>query len=105
MTYTPHYDLYKSDLFSISYIIFELITQDHIKFYYNESRTSYKFDRIEFDLDAVKKIYSEEFIDLIKICLKEKPSDRPTLQEALNELNRIKKNTSQCTYCIRLHDD
>lgn len=46
MVYTPGYDLYKSDLFSIGFIIFELITQDDIKFYYNENKTSYKFDRI-----------------------------------------------------------
>jgi hypothetical protein len=46
MTYTPEYDIYKSDVFAIGFVIFELITQDDIKFYYSESRTSYKFDRI-----------------------------------------------------------
>lgn len=46
MTYTPEYDIYKSDVFAIGLVIFELITQDNIKFYYSESRTSYKFDRI-----------------------------------------------------------
>jgi len=105
MTYTPAYDTYKSDLFSIGFLIFELITQDDIKFYYNENRTSYKFDRIDFDLDAVRKIYSEKFIELIKRCLEENPKERLTLEEALGILNAIKKNLAQCTYCIRLHDD
>jgi serine/threonine protein kinase len=105
MTYTPEYDIYKSDMFSIGFLIFELITQDDIKFYYNEAKTSYKFDRVEFDLDAVKKIYSEKFIDLMKKCLKEDPSGRISLEDAILLLNAIKKNSAQCTYCIRLHDD
>jgi hypothetical protein len=66
-------------VFAIGFVIFELITQDDIKFYYNEARTSYKFDRIEFDLEAVRKIYSEKFIEMIKKCLKENPKERVTL--------------------------
>lgn len=62
MAYTPVYDIYKSDLFSIAFIIFELITQDDPQFYLNDSKTSYKFDRIHFHLDAVTKIYSPNFI-------------------------------------------
>ena len=92
-------------MFAIGFVIFELITQDDIKFYYNEARTSYKFDRIEFDLEAVRKIYSEKFIEMIKKCLKENPKERVTLEEAGGLINDIKKNSAQCTYCIRLHED
>lgn len=105
MTYTPDYDVYKSDLFAIAFVIFELITQDDIRFYHNEDITSYKFDRIDFDLDAVRKIYSESFIHLLKKCLIENPLHRIDFQEANKLINDIKKNSTQCTYCIRLHDD
>ena len=69
MAYQPEYDLAKSDLFAIGFLVFQLITQDDIRFYYNEAKTSYKFDRIHFDLDAVQKIYSLPFIQLLKNCL------------------------------------
>ena len=105
MTYTPEYDIYKSDLFSIALVIFELITQDDIKFYYNENKTSYKFDRIEFDLEAVRKIYSERFIELLRRCLREGPGERIGFEEAAGMICDIKKSSQQCTYCIRLHDD
>lgn len=62
MSYSPNGDIYKSDLFSIGFIIFELITQDEPQFYLNENKTSYKFDRIHFHLDAVTKLYSSKFI-------------------------------------------
>ena len=60
-------------MFAIGFIIFELITQDDIKFYYNEERTNYKFDRISFDIEAVMKIYSVDFINLLQSCLLENP--------------------------------
>jgi hypothetical protein len=50
MEYDIKYDLFQADLFAIAFIIFSLITQDDIKFYYNESKTNYKFDRIDFDI-------------------------------------------------------
>ena len=99
------FDLWKADMFSISMVIFELITQDDMKFYYNENKTNYKFDRIQFDIDAVSKIYSEEFINLLKYGLAENPVQRISLEQSAQILNNIKKNSSNCTYCIRLHDD
>ena len=56
-------------MFAIGFIIFELITQDDIKFYYNEEKTNYKFDRIFFDIEAIMKIYSVDFINLLQSCL------------------------------------
>lgn len=105
MVYSPSHDIYKSDLFSIAFIIFQLITQDEPQFYLNDTKTNYKFDRIHFHLDAVTKIYSHNFIQLVKHCLEESPQLRPTVQEALSFLNQIKNMSSHSTYCIRLHDD
>lgn len=39
-------------------VILELITLDKSKFYYNESKTELKIDRISFDISSMGKIYS-----------------------------------------------
>jgi hypothetical protein len=42
---------------------------------------------------------------MVKNCLRENPNDRPSLEDVGRLIYDIKKNSPQCTYCIRLHDD
>ena len=61
-------------------VVLELITLDKSKFYYNESKTELKIDRISFDISSMGKIYSEPFINLLKHCLQPIPANRCSIQ-------------------------
>jgi hypothetical protein len=86
-------------------VILELITLDKSKFYYNETKTELKIDRISFDISSMGKMYSEQFINLLKHCLQPTACNRCSIQEASEELNAIRKSMKAITYCIRLQDD
>ena len=44
----PNIDFFKADVFRIGMVIIEMLTLDHIKFYYNDERNAYKMGRISF---------------------------------------------------------
>ena len=58
MDHEPKYDQFKAEVFAIGMVILELITLDKTKFYYNETRTELKIERISFDLCSVGKHFS-----------------------------------------------
>jgi hypothetical protein len=83
-------------------ILLELITLDKAKFYYNENKSELKIDRISFDICSVGKGYSEPFINLLRHCLQPLPKNRCSIDEALNELNSIRRAMKSLSYCVRL---
>lgn len=64
----------------------ELLTQDHIKFYYNESRNGLKMGKINFDLTSFVSSYSREFVEILRSCLIENPAERAELSVALSRI-------------------
>lgn len=67
-------------------VILELLTLDRTKFYYNEERSAYKMGRISFDLSSLSHEYSSAFLELLRCCLTENPSDRISLDEAFHRI-------------------
>lgn len=86
-------------------VIIEMLTLDHVKFYYNDDRNAYKMGRINFELSSLNIEYSVEFLNILKGCLAESPCDRYSLEEALCHIEELRKDAPNTSYCLRLHED
>jgi len=64
-----------------------------------------KMDRISFDISSMAKKYTDRFVHLIKCCLQPQSNNRFSLEEAMKELDSIRKTMKSVTYCIRLFED
>lgn len=83
-------------------VMLQLISLDWAKFYYNEERNEVMINKALFSLEIYQGKYSKAFLQIIKRCLEQDPSKRPSPEQLLRSVEDLRAKSNNIIYCIRL---